>query len=60
MTEEEILQLAENHLIFEKHNDVWKTDTLQLLKFAREIIEEHEKDRKHNLGEDEYFNSWRN
>jgi hypothetical protein len=60
MTEEEILQLAENHLIFEKHNDVWKTDTLQLLKFARAIIEEHEKDRKHNLGEDEYFNSWRN
>jgi hypothetical protein len=44
MTEEEILQLAENHLIFEKHNDVWKTDTLQLLKFARAIIEEHEKD----------------
>ena len=40
MTEEEILQLAENHLIFEKHNDVWKTDTLQLLKFAREIFEE--------------------
>ena len=37
MTEEEILQLAENHLIFEKHNDVWKTDTLQLLKFAREL-----------------------
>ena len=60
MTEEEILQLAENHLIFEKHNDVWKTDTLQLLKFVREIIEEHEKDRKHNLGKDEYFNSWRN
>ena len=60
MTEEEILQLAENHLIFEKHNDVWKTDTLQLLKFARAIIEEHEKDRKQNLGEDEYFNSWRN
>ena len=40
MTDEQILQLAENHLIFEKHNDVWKTDTLQLLKFAREIFEE--------------------
>ena len=40
MTEEEILQLAENHLIFEKHNDVWKTDTLQLLKFARELYDE--------------------
>jgi len=60
MTGEEILELAENHLIFERHNNVWKTDTLQLLKFARAIIEEHEKDRKHNLGEDEYFNSWRN
>ena len=40
MTEEQILQLAENHLIFEKHNDVWKTDTLQLLKFARELYDE--------------------
>lgn len=40
MTEEQILQLAENHLIFEKHNDVWKTDTLQLLKFARKIYSE--------------------
>jgi hypothetical protein len=40
MTEEEILQLAENHLIFEKHNDVWKTDTLQLLKFTRVIYTE--------------------
>ena len=40
MTEEEILQLAENHLIFENHNDVWKTDTLQLLKFARALYEE--------------------
>jgi hypothetical protein len=40
MTEEEILQRAENHLIFERHNDVWKTDTLQLLKFARELYEQ--------------------
>ena len=40
MTDEQILQLAENHLIFEKHNDVWKTDTLQLLKFARELYDE--------------------
>ena len=40
MTEEQILQLAENHLIFERHNDVWKTDTLQLLKFARAIYSE--------------------
>ena len=39
MTDEQILQLAENHLIFEKHNDVWKTDTLQLLKFARELYD---------------------
>lgn len=40
MTDEQILQLAENHLIFEKHNDVWKTDTLQLLMFARAIYQE--------------------
>ena len=40
MTEEQILQLAENHLIFERHNDVWKTDTLQLLKFAQAIYSE--------------------
>jgi hypothetical protein len=40
MTEEQILQLAENHLIFERHNDVWKTDTLQLLKFAEAIYQE--------------------
>ena len=40
MTDEQILQLAENHLIFEKHNDVWKTDTLQLLKFSRELYDE--------------------
>ena len=40
MTDEQILQLAENHLIFEKHNDVWKTDTLKLLKFARELYDE--------------------
>jgi hypothetical protein len=61
MTEEQILQLAENHLTFEKWEDIcWKADTLQLLKFARAIIEEHEKDREHNLGNDDYFNSWRN
>jgi hypothetical protein len=30
------------------------------LKFAREIIEEHETTREHNLSKDEYFNSWRN
>ena len=41
MTEEQILQLAENHLTFEKWEDIcWRTDTLQLLKFAREMYEE--------------------
>lgn len=37
MTDEQILKLAENHLIFEKWDDNWKTDTIQLLKFARTI-----------------------
>jgi len=62
MTEEQILQLAEKHFSFiaEYTASGWIADTEDLLKFARAIIEEHEKDRKHNLGEDEYFNSWRN
>jgi hypothetical protein len=52
MTEEQILQLAENHLIFERHNDVWKTDTLQLLKFARSMYEEG-----YGKGYDEGYNN---
>ena len=41
MTEEQILQLAENYLTFEKWNDIcWKADTLQLLNFARVIYTE--------------------
>ncbi len=41
MTEEQILQLAENHLTLEKWEDIcWKADTLQLLKFARELYDE--------------------
>jgi hypothetical protein len=41
MTEEQILQLAENYLTFEKWNDVcWKADTLQLLNFARAMYDE--------------------
>jgi hypothetical protein len=40
MTDEQILQLAENHLTFEKWEDIcWKADTLQLLKFALAIHE---------------------
>ena len=40
MTEEQILQLAENHLTLEKWEDIcWKADTLQLLKFARELCD---------------------
>ena len=55
MTEEEILQLAENHLIFEKHNDVWKTDTLQLLKFALLINEKgYNRGYKEGYGEGRY------
>ena len=41
MTEEQILQLAENYLTFEKWNDIcWKADTLQLLNFARAMYDE--------------------
>ena len=41
MTEEQILQLAENYLTFEKWNDIcWKADTLQLLNFARALYDE--------------------
>jgi hypothetical protein len=40
MTDEQILQLAENHLTLEKWEDIcWKADTLQLLKFARELCD---------------------
>ncbi len=41
MTDEQILQLAENHLTFEKwEGRFWKADTLQLLKFAALIYTE--------------------
>ena len=41
MTEEQILQLAENYLTFEKWKDIcWKADTLQLLNFARALYDE--------------------
>jgi hypothetical protein len=57
MTDKDILELAENYFDYQGG---WIADTEDLLKFARAIIEEHEKDREHNLGKDEYFNSWRN
>ena len=45
MTDEQILQLAENHLTFEKWEDIcWKTDTLQLLKFAKQIYRKGKSD----------------
>ena len=70
MTDEEILELAKNfefdfsikwrHKGGESRNQMyWECWEEQLLKFARVIIEEHEKDREHNLGNDDYFNSWR-
>lgn len=61
MTDEQILEFAEQHFSFitEYTATGWIADTEDLLKFARVIIEEHEKDREHNLGKDEYFNSWR-
>ena len=70
MTEEQILELAKTcgfdkfqKRKYDGESDYgvqWECWEDQLLKFARAIIEEHEKDREHNLGKDEYFNSWRN
>jgi hypothetical protein len=60
MTEEQILELAGDHFCCNVSVMEYSGRKEDLLKFARAIIEEHEKDRKHNLGEDEYFNSWRN
>ena len=62
MTIGEILKLAET-CGFENwtrdKGECWECLEEQLLKFARAIIEEHEKDREHNLANDDYFNSWR-
>ena len=67
MTTEEILKLAKtcgfDTFVGEKddgtQSDYWECWERQLLEFARAIIEEHEKDREYNLGNDDYFNSWR-
>ena len=63
MTDEQILKLAKTCEIehwSRQKGECWECLEDQLLKFARAIIEEHEKDREYNLGKDEYFNSWRN
>lgn len=68
MTNEDILKLAEtcgfDEFVGEKDDETdgvyWQCWKEQLLKFAEAIIEEYEKDREHNLGKDEYFNSWKN
>jgi hypothetical protein len=57
MTDEQILELAKSCGYDDLHGRRFWVD--QLLKFARAIIEEHEKDREYNLSEDAYFNSWR-
>ena len=60
MTDEQILKLAKKvGFSFDEDDETWFCLDEELLKFARAIIEEHEKDREHNLGKDEYFNSWR-
>ena len=67
MTDEQILELAKScgmdnftgRTDEDKLSPYWECWEEQLLKFARAIIEEHEKDREHNLGNDDYFNSWR-
>ena len=41
MTNEQILELAENYITLEKWEDIcWKADTPQLLMFARALYEE--------------------
>lgn len=64
MTNKEILEFVKEH--FEEGGiqddgscSEYYGDPDAFLKFARAIIEEHEKDREHNLGNDDYFNSWR-
>ncbi len=62
MTDEQIFELASKHLRY--FDDGWRGteysgEPQDILKFARAIIEEHEKDREHNLANDDYFNSWR-
>jgi hypothetical protein len=64
MTDEQIMQIASSYL-----RELWSGDIGDavwqpleedaLLKFARVIIKEHEKIREYNLGNDDYFNSWR-
>ena len=40
MTDEQILQLAENYITLEQWEDIcWKADTPQLLMFARELYD---------------------
>ena len=61
LSNEQILELAKS-CGFNSGNagaTYWECWERQLLEFARAIIEEHEKDREYNLGNDDYFNSWR-
>ena len=65
MTDEEILEIAKKTFVLEYHQGKFRGVTFRgnqkhILNFARVIIEEHEKDREHNLSKDEYFNSWKN
>jgi len=65
MTDEQIIELVKEHFIEEEVDDdgyCWiefsgKPDAF--VKFVRIIIKEHEKIREYNLGNDDYFNSWR-
>ena len=66
MTNEQILELAEKNLVIEYYQGklrgikVFRGNPIHIIKFAQAIIDEYEKDRQHNLGKDEYFNSWKN
>lgn len=59
MTDEQIIKIAENHFCCNVSVMEYSARREDIIKFTRVIIEEHEKDREHNLGKDEYFNSWR-
>ena len=62
MNDDQIFEIASNYLRYfadGSRGTEYSGTPEHLLEFARAIIEEHKKDREHNLGKDEYFNSWR-
>jgi hypothetical protein len=60
MTDEQIMQLAEQFFFCNCSVMEYSARKEDIIKFTRKIIEDAETDREHNLGLDEYFNGWRN